>query len=231
MANAPDVPTSQPEPQVVLESRCLKNIIDYLELNIGELFSVDDLTAMHAVKRRTIHEFLAVCSAFGMCIKFVNGSLRWLGRQQVEVSIHEMRAAIPGESRGKTLPQIFDCSADSSLSHIATSLVKLHCVLGTKFLDLRKVGRLLSQRGVKYKTVLRKLYTVASILTLVSVLRRTASSSEVQFVYPLKPPGATQFGVSVMLNTQTELEEEQSFERRRREFEQICLAKGSSRGT
>jgi hypothetical protein len=221
--SAPALP--QVEPPVVLESICLKKIIDFLELNIAIIVSVDDLTANHGVKRRAVHECVTVCSVFGMCSKSANGAVQWLGRQQAETSIPKMRAAIVRECQGKTMKQTFDCSQDASLAHIAVSLVKLYFYLGTKCLDLRKVGRLFAQRTIKYKTILRKLYTVASVLTLVSVLRRTTSASELQLVYPLKPDSPAQFSVEVMLNTEEELEEEQNYERRRREFEQIVTGR------
>jgi hypothetical protein len=139
-----------------------------------------------------------------------------------------MRDEVIRDAQTHSLQEIFDCSRDSSLPHLATSLVKLHIYLGAKFLDLRKVSRLFCCGTIKYKTMLRKLYTVASILTLVAVHRRTTVASEVQLIYPLQPVVDSRLSLDVMLNTQTELEEGQICERRRKEFEEIC-AGGSMR--
>jgi hypothetical protein len=218
-----------PDPPVVIESAILKRILDYLESHLGVPVAVDDLARLHGLKRRCVHECVAVCSVFGICKKNPSGSVQWYGRQQATVSISRLRDEVIHEGQTQPLQKIFDCSRDPSLPRIATSLVKLHIYLGTKFLDLRKVSRLFCSKTIKYKTMLRKLYTVASILVLVAVHRRTTAASEVQLTYPLRPIIDSSLGLEIMLNTKTELEEEQTCERRRKEFEEVC-ARGSPGG-
>jgi hypothetical protein len=213
-----------PDSPVVIESAMLKRTLDQLENHLGVPVAVDDLARLPGLKRRCVQECLAVCSVFGICQKRSTRSFQWYGRHQASCAIAQLRDEVIRDARMRSLREIFDCSNDPSLPHLATALVKLHIYLGAKFLDLRKVSRLFCRGILKYKTMLRKLYTVTSILALIAVHRRTASPSEVQFTYPLRPVVDSGLSLEILLNTQAELEEGQICERRRREFEEICAA-------
>jgi hypothetical protein len=118
---------------------------------------------------------------------------------------------------------MFNNSIDPSLQRLAVAIIKLFFYLRVKFLDLRKVGRLFSQRNTKYKTMLRKLYTVATGLELTGIIQKTRVVSEIQLVAPLEGDhDVIQLGLGSILNTKEELEEEHACARRRQEFEEVC---------
>jgi hypothetical protein len=127
-------------------------------------------------------------------------------------------------TQATTLQGLFNYSADPSLPKISTAVVKLFFYLSTKSLDLRKVGKLFAQGNTKYKTMVRKLYTVAAGLELAGIVRKTDVVSEIRLNAPLHLANTTgSMGLSFLLNSRKELENEVSYERRRKEFEEICL--------
>jgi hypothetical protein len=118
---------------------------------------------------------------------------------------------------------VFNYSLDFSLQRIALALVKVFFYLRVKFLDLRRVSRLFAQRNTKYKTMLRKVHTVATGLEILGIVRKTSVVSEIQLRFPLDSENCMgKLPVASMLNTQEQLENEKVCARRRREFEAVC---------
>jgi hypothetical protein len=112
---------------------------------------------------------------------------------------------------------------DSSVPRIAVSVVKLFFYLRVKFLDLRRVSRFFAERRTKYKTMLRKVYTVASCLEIVGIVKKTSVVSQIQLSIPLDSEiSALELNITSLLNTKEEVEEQKTCERRRREFTIMC---------
>jgi hypothetical protein len=115
--------------------------------------------------------------------------------------------------------QIFDCTTNSSIQYIGLSVIKLFLYLDTKFLDLRQVGKLFSNGKTKYKTMLRKLYTVASSLEIAGIISRTSSVAEIKLNFSAKDkPERSPMNVMSLLNTESELMNGQLYEARRKAF-------------
>jgi hypothetical protein len=86
-------------------------------------------------------------------------------------------------------------------------------------LDLRQVGKLFSHRKTKYKTMLRKLYTVASSLEIAGIISRTSSVAEIRLNLNAKAvPERSPMNVMSLLNTESELLNGQLYEARRKAF-------------
>jgi hypothetical protein len=208
----------------VNEALILKRILDNLELNRRVLIVMNDLAMSFGIKRRGIYDFISVCCNFGFCCRYFGHSLEWFGIESACPYFESLREQVQKEDSGRDIRHVFDCSLGPSLQTIATAFIRLYFYLQVKFLDLRKAGRLFAHGQVKYKTILRKLYTVVNALEIVGILRRTNVGSVIQLNCPLKALARDRtFSLKLMLNTQEELEAEIRFENRRREFEQIRI--------
>jgi hypothetical protein len=208
----------------VTEGIALRKVITALEFERCGLQSIDVLARDFGLKRRGIHDFLTICAVFGICRRDLNSGVEWLGLDRSGAVIDQIRAEVEaegGDSDG--LCRIFDYSADPSLQRISCGIVKLFFYLGTPRLDVRKAGTLFAQGKTKYKTMLRKLYTVVAGLELAGVLTRTQVVSEVQLNAPLTlVHSPSQFSVPSILNSPDDAKRWHRFEMRRREFERMC---------
>jgi hypothetical protein len=201
----------------------LTRVIRYLELHLHSKSSIDGLAQEFSIKRRCLYDFLSICSTLGICRRLPSNTVEWLGLTQSHPMLQSIRLECRQEDRDRDLKEMFDYSLDASLQRIAVAVIKLFYVLRVKYLDLRKVSRLFAQRNLKYKTMLRKLYTVTGGLELAQIVRKTAMVSEIQLLVPLDiESDPTKLKLSGMLNTREELEEQRISDKRRVEFEQLC---------
>jgi hypothetical protein len=113
---------------------------------------------------------------------------------------------------------------DPSLQRIGIALVKLFFFLGAKSLDVRKVAKLFAHGKTKYKTILRKLYTVVAALEIAGIIQRTAavSSIELKAVVQRQRGGLNQLSVDELLNSPEEISMVQKYERRRKLLEEFA---------
>jgi hypothetical protein len=119
---------------------------------------------------------------------------------------------------------MFNYSIDSSLPRISMGVVKLFFYLSVKSLDLRKIGKLFSQGKAKYKTMVRKLYTVATGLELAGIIQKTSVVSEIQLLIPLHVTEIPcTMSISFFLNTRKDIDERTIIEQRRKEFEAVGM--------
>jgi hypothetical protein len=85
------------------------------------------------------------------------------------------------------------------------------------------VSRLFAQETIKYKTMLRKLYTAVSGLEIAGIIRRTMVVSEIQLIMdPRKDTGPASYSIHSVLNTEAELFLKQRFASNLKQFEKIC---------
>jgi hypothetical protein len=201
----------------------LRRILRYLESHLNTSCSIDGLAHDFGMKRRGLYDFLGICSIFGICRRVPNNQVEWLGMSESVAALQAIRTQIRQENDFRGLKEIFNYSMESSLPKIALAVVQLFFVLKVKFLDLRKVSRLFAQRNMKYKTMLRKLYTIAGGLQLARIVRKTSTVSEIQLLVPFDLDSESPLKLGSMLNTPEELEEERTCELRRKEFDGVCL--------
>jgi hypothetical protein len=147
----------------------------------------------------------------------------WLAVSRCFQTVNSIRNEAQAEGTNSETKEIFHASADSSIQRIAVAMVKLFFYLHVKFLDLRKVSRLFTQENTKYKTILRKVYTIATGLEILGIVRKTSAVAEIQLNVPLdsEAPSAS-FNLPSLLNTEEQVAQEQAYDRRRREFVMIC---------
>jgi hypothetical protein len=199
-------------------------MIRHLELHPHSKSSIDGLIQEFNIKRRCLYDFLCISNTFGICRRLPTNTIEWIGLGQTHSILQSIRLECRQEDHARDLKAMFDYSVDASLQKIAIAVIKLFYTLRVKHLDLRKVSRLFAQRNLKYKSMLRKLYTVTAGLELAQIVRKTPIVSEIQLIVPLDSESdLTRLKLSGMLNTTEELQEQRISEMRRIEFEQVCL--------
>ena len=123
------------------------------------------------------------------------------------------------------LTTFFDCSLNSSLQNIALNVVKLFFYLNQNTLDLRMVAKLFARGATKYKTMLRKLYTVAAGLELSQIIGKTNKVAEIKFLHNLNDNSPNLLDIMSMLNTNNNSTSDEEYRRRRSEFNDLTLDK------
>jgi hypothetical protein len=204
------------------DSAALQRIFQHLEINALTSQSIDGLSHEFGIRRRGLYDFISICSAFGMCRRISNSEVEWIGANRSAGYINTIRVESqePGD---ENIKDVFDYHLDASLQRIAVGFVKLFFYLRVKFLDLRQVSRLFAQRNTKYKTMLRKVYTVATGLEIARIVRKTSVVSEIQLNVPLDSEDSdVGFNFSSILNSKEQIERQKWGERRRRDFEAAC---------
>jgi hypothetical protein len=223
METAPLPATTSHDPTSTNEITRIKRIVGYLELRRGIRTDITALAQDFGVKRRGLYELITICGTFGICRRYSSAHVEWLGIDQAESVLNTLRQQCREENEHIPLCDVFNNAADPSIQRLAVAIIKMFFFLRVKFLDLRKVGRIFAQGITKYKTMLRKLYTVAGGLEIVGLIRKTKVVSEIQLVASLDAgPDTTHLNLQSILNTQAELNEEQTCDRRRQEFEALC---------
>jgi hypothetical protein len=205
------------------DSNALLRIFQHLEGLPRTLRSIDDLARDFGIRRRGLYDFISICSIFGMCKRTSNSHIEWLGASRSVPKVNMIRAEAQRRPEEGSITDVFNYYLDASLPRIAVGLLKLFFYLGVKFLDLRQVGRLFAQKTTKYKTMLRKVYTVATGLEIVGIVRKTSAVSEIQLNVPLNSEDSDMaLNVRDILNSREQVEREKLGEKRRRDFEVVC---------
>jgi hypothetical protein len=214
---------SRPKATPTNEALALKNLVTFLQLHPGTAHQVDSLACHFGIQRRTLFDFVSICAVFGISRRTSPNTVEWFGLDRGKRAIDGLRAEVDAESQTVALQELFNYSLDPSLPRISIAVVKLFFFLSVKYLDLRKVGKLFAQGHTKYKTMVRKLYTVVVALEITGIVRKTSVVSEIQLNVPLLPPPSTsQMSLALVLNSRKELEDDLLFQRRRKEFEELA---------
>jgi hypothetical protein len=211
----------------VNESLVLRTMVLSLQCHPGHSRSIESLASEYGLKKRCLYDFVGICSVFRICHRTSDNQLEWFGLGHAQDVIGRIRDDVAAEASTAPLHQLFRNWADPSLPALATTVVKLFFYLSVGSLDLRKVGRLLAQGKTKYKTMVRKLYTVATCLERAEIIRKTAVVSEIQLNAPLHAarPG-TMMDLASVLNSEKELKGLDACEARRRDFGELGLTSG-----
>jgi hypothetical protein len=204
------------------DSVALQKIFQSLETSPRSIRSIDALARGFSIRRRGVHDFVSICSAFGLCKRLSGNDLDWIGASQATESLNSIRREAEQEPRDKSISSVFNYSSDASLHRIAAGVVKLFFFLRVKFIDLRQISRLFAQ-GTKYKTMLRKVYTATTVLEVVGIVRKTTAVSEIQLNVSLDSEiSGAGLNVSSILNSQAQIEHQLTAEKRKKDFEAIC---------
>jgi hypothetical protein len=208
----------------VNEALVLRSIVTSLEVGTQRVYSVNVLATEFHVKKRGLYDLITICSPFGICSRLTNATIEWFGLDRAQGTIDELRMTVQTAGRKTGLEAFFWDSPELSIPGIALAVVKLFFYLSVKSLDLRKVAKFFAQEPSKYKTMIRKMYTVAFGLELERIIRRTDVVSEIRFNWPIHAvPSSGLPGLSLMVNTANEVQDEQRYEQRRREFEELTV--------
>jgi hypothetical protein len=201
----------------------LQRIFRHLEGSPRSIRSIDGLTQEFGIRRRGLYDFISICSVFGICRRISNSQIEWEGADRSIVQVNAIRVESQQEPNESNLKDVFNYDLDSSLQRIAVGLVKLFFYLRVKVLDLRQASWLFAQRNTKYKTMLRKVYTVATGLEIVGIVKKTIVVSEIHLIVPLDSGESVGgFDLSSILNSEEQILQQKLTEQRRRDFEVIC---------
>jgi hypothetical protein len=199
------------------------HIIHYLESHRHAIASIDTLAQEFCLKRRPLYEFITICCTFGICQRPSTDTVHWLGIERSRCLLDTFRKQAREGLSDDDFDEILTSSVGLSVSDIAIAIVRLFFLLHVQALDLRKVSRILANNKAKYKTVLRKVYTVAGGLEFAGIVRKTTVASEIQLQVPLDWSTApAQMDLMAMLNSNQEMEEARIWARRRRAFDGAC---------
>ena len=186
------------------ESLPLKNLVTILEKNSKNTqYNISILCETKNVKRRSLYDFIVVASAFNACCRKSNNEFEWKGLHFFKETIPLLAKHFETEFRYHSIQVLFDCSNQPTLAKLALSLIKLFVYLNENIIDIRQAAKLFAQQGAKYKTMLRKLYTVISCFEVADVVSRTNSSAEIRLLIPFTQPNSVYSIQSLIQNKDT----------------------------
>jgi hypothetical protein len=201
----------------------LRRILRYLELGPKRQHAIDTLAHDFGIRRRSLYDFISIFCVFGICRRDANGSVEWVAMNCSIQIVNTLRCEAEREAPNSEIKEVFNAALDSSIQRIARSLVKLFFYLRVKFLDLRQVSRLFAQWNTKYKTMLRKVYTIATSLEILGIVKKTNVVAEIQLIVPLDSEiREPTLNVQGLLNTYDQISHEKVCDRRRRQFIIVC---------
>jgi hypothetical protein len=216
-------PDAEPNAAPASDGSLLQMILRHFETTPRVSRSIDELAQGFGIRRRSLYDFISVCSTFGICRRGCHTSVEWVGRARMGPILNAIREEAEAEPHDREITEIFNDSLDFSLQRTAVVLLKLFFYLRVKFLDLRMVSHLFASRSDKHKTMRRKLYTVSTALAIIGIVKKTSVPSEIQLNVPIDSEGELiELGVSSMLNTQRQVERERVCQLRRRQFDAVC---------
>jgi hypothetical protein len=152
-----------------------------LESKASKEFCLKSVMEGFEVKRRLAYDFVMCVCALGICKKTGENRFVWRGIAQIDRAIEEMLKELRDElGQHMTMKQIFCSDLGESFDKAPWMLLKLFLYLRVPKLDLRPVALFFLQGTSNYKTMLRRLYSIASTLEGLGFLRRTGCPAEVE---------------------------------------------------
>ena len=217
-----DMKDQAPKPSPINEMVALKAMVKEIAKSNSKVFNLNALCTSYGIKRRGFYDFLSIGQVFKICQRHSNDNFEWFGFSNTAGELEKIKKEVRS-SMNTPIKAFFDCSMNSSLQNIALSVVKLFYYLNQKTLDLRMIAKLFAQGPTKYKTMLRKLYTVAAGLELSEIIGKTNKVAEIQFLYPLQDVKPNPFDIMSMLNSRDDQVLEEIFQQRRNEFNELTI--------
>ena len=190
--------------------------------NFNHALSMGTICENFNIKRRVLYDFISILSRFDICSKVSNEQFLWYGLSRAKNAIQMLKNNVE-LNPDIVMKNDLDCTTDPSLPHIAVGLIELFFYLNVKLLDLRQACSFLATDQKKYKTLLRKLYTIAARLEVVNIVERTINVAEIRLNYPAEQIHA--LSIEQLVNTREELKAECVYSARRKFFENIVVGK------
>ena len=178
-------------PDISNETLKLKAAISKIDSGTNKIVNVNRISQEFNVKRRSLYDFLSVASLFGICTKTMNDTFFWNGFTHLQAKIQEIYDEFDSKNGFKSVSQLFNINFSSSLQSLAFNIVILFHYQKVDTIDLREVAKLWQGTG-KYKTMLRKLYTVSACLEVARIIEKTNKVAEIMLSLRLNPSEKTQ---------------------------------------
>lgn len=201
------------------DTNLLKKTIETISQSPRKMFGINGVCSAFGIKRRGLYDFLSVSTIFGVCRKANSDEFEWIGLGGIEKKLKEISDGLERDATTASVLELFNCATNSSIQNVSVCVIRLFLYLNVRCLDLREIGKLFCQKRCKYKTMLRKLYTVASSLEIAGIISRTAVVAEIKLNF--NPAGEERKAMDVrsLLNKSSDTEKEQRYAERREAYE------------
>lgn len=194
-----------------------------MEKNIGASLKISYVCEKFAIKRRIVYDFISIYAAFNVCRRYESDLFEWYGLKSIQGNFSKIKESVKEETR--PLISAFSCADDCSLPTIAKFIVSLFFYLSVKCLDLREACALLSAERGNYKTILRKIYTVAMRLEVGKIVSKTKKVAEIRLIDWKEDSHFSSFHIRSFINTAEELNAHRILMQRRQEYDRIVSQK------
>ena len=199
-------------------------------------YNINGLCSKFKLKRRSLYDFVSICSVFGGCRKLSSDEFIWCGtkdlgktldriKEEAQDQLNNFEKTNKNEHSHNSFIELFNCSKNSSLVHITRKILELFLLLNTKLLDLRQVASFFASGVMKYKTMLRKVYSVASAMETARVIARTSKVAEIRLLPYQEVQNNSKLGIGAILNTKEELREANVYDQRKRIYLQFFFSR------
>jgi hypothetical protein len=160
-------------------------VLAELDQHVGERWSVGQLQKRHQIKHRRLYDVVNVFTALG-CASRVNGDeILWHGRDQIITKLLQEKEAMNIGRYDVPLATLFPPETSVGLSSLTVSFLMLFPALATREIDLREASAFFARQTQKYKTVLCKLYQIATILGSLGLTNRTENVCQIRLLLPV----------------------------------------------
>lgn len=201
------------------DTNMLRKTIKTISQSSKSVFGINEVCSEFGIKRRGLYDFLSVSAIFDVCKKTTNDEFLWIGLGGIEGKLKEIQGRLENDAKETSMLDLFNCATNSSIQNVSICVIRLFLYLNVKCLDLREVGKLFCQKRCKYKTMLRKLYTVASSLEIAGIISRTVLVAEIKLNFGPEHDEQSTMDVRSLLNSGTETNNGQNYVERRAAYE------------
>lgn len=164
----------------------IQRMVRDLESNPNQIHSIPQLCRKFPVKRRRLYDVINVLSAIGCSSRSGPDEITWHGPDRCAAKLREEIHKLDVHNPTKSLNDLFPPETCVGLGAVTISFLMIFVATQVEIVDLREVSCFLSRNRRTYKTILSKLYQIATILGTVGVISRTPNVCEVK----LEPPFA-----------------------------------------
>ncbi|OHT12227.1 hypothetical protein TRFO_18030 [Tritrichomonas foetus] len=223
----PKAKTTKP---LVNDSQNISVFVKFVESNqhFNQPLSLSKMCEKFNIKRRVLYDFISILFRFEICSKISSEHFFWFGLEKSKNAITALKKDVENKS-DEELRADLNCVAEPSLPHIAVAIIQLFFYLNVKLIDLRQACCFLAVDQKKYKTLLRKLYTVSARLEVAKIIEKTTNIAEVRLINFPETPNKI-LSIEQMMNTNEELKAESIYSARRKEYENFNSLRNSKNG-
>lgn len=163
-------------------SRMIKKLND----NIMATYSLSMLYGINQIPKRRFYDVVNVLTAIGCCRRNQFKIIEWIGSDNIINQFKLLRNTSKLEDCSLSIEGLFDPNQNVSLLSMTNSFVLLLGTLDSDIIDLREAASFLSRGTASYKTILCKLYQIASVFRAVEVFEKTEKVCVFRLLSPFK---------------------------------------------